>query len=118
MHNINEYLQEIFYNMNNQAFYLRTRPVGLPQPGDFEMLTEDVLAPVDGQVLLKTLYISVDPYLRGKMSGTKVPRFEIGEPISSKLIAEVVESKNRNFKSGDLVTTWTGKYTRSPTARN
>ncbi|MGI4865221.1 MAG: NADP-dependent oxidoreductase [Janthinobacterium lividum] len=82
---------------------LKNRPVGLPQVSNFELAAEVAPTLRPGEVLLKAVYISVDPYLRGKMSGTKVPRFEIGQPISSKLLAEVVESRNDQFHQGEVV---------------
>jgi len=82
---------------------LKSRPVGLPQLSDFELITEAVPALRPSEVLLKAVYISVDPYLRGKMSGTKAPRFEVGQPISSKLLAEVAESRNDQFHRGAIV---------------
>jgi NADPH-dependent curcumin reductase CurA len=82
---------------------LKNRPLGLPKTSDFDFITELVPALNPGEVLLKAVYISVDPYLRGRMSGTKVPRFEIAQPITSKMIAKVVESKNAAFNPGDYV---------------
>jgi len=82
---------------------LKSRPIGLPQVSDFELATEVTPSLRPGEVLLKAVYISVDPYLRGKMSGTKIPRFEVGQPISSKLIAEVIESRNDQFQRGEVV---------------
>lgn len=85
------------------AITLKNRPLGLPRTSDFEFVTEVLPALSPGEVLLKAVYISVDPYLRGRISGTKVPRFEIGQPIVSKIIAEVVESKNAAFSPGEYV---------------
>lgn len=87
----------------NRFFVLKRRPVGLPAPDDFELRTAQVPQVPDGMVLLKAVYISVDPYLRGKMSGTKIPGFEVGAPISSKVIAQVVESKLDGFHEGQYV---------------
>lgn len=75
----------------------------MPLISDFITVEESIPEPGSGEILLKAIYISVDPYLRGKMSGTKEPRFELDKPIVSKLIAEVVESKNEKFKKGDFV---------------
>ena len=86
-----------------KTIILKTRPVGLPQVEDFQLITEDVPALRPGKLMLKAVYISVDPYLRGKMSGTKVPRFELGQAIASKVVAEVVASKNADFSPGDFV---------------
>ena len=60
---------------------------------------------MEGMVLLKTLYVSVDPYLRGRMNDSKsyVPPFELNKPIQSGIIAEVVESNHTAHKKGDFV---------------
>ncbi|OUJ74821.1 NADP-dependent oxidoreductase [Hymenobacter crusticola] len=89
--------------LQTNVIILKTRPVGLPKVSDFQLTTEEVPALRAGEVLLKAVYISVDPYLRGKMSGTKVPRFEVGQAIASKVIAEVVDSNNDNFSQGEFV---------------
>src|SRR5882762_1390010 len=82
---------------------LKSRPVGMPGMQNFEFGEEVVPSVARGEVLLKTLYVSVDPYLRGKMATTHNP-FAIGDFISSKIIAEVLESDNERFGKGDLVT--------------
>ena len=75
----------------------------MPLLSDFD--NEEELMPVTGkgEILLKSVYVSVDPYLRGKMNGTHPPIFELNEPITSKIIAQVIESNNENFKKGDYV---------------
>jgi NADPH-dependent curcumin reductase CurA len=66
-------------------------------------ITEEFIPDIGSdELLLKTLYVSVDPYLRGKMATTHDP-FEIGDAISSKVISEVLASNNENFSKGDLV---------------
>jgi NADPH-dependent curcumin reductase CurA len=75
----------------------------MPGMQNFEFGEEAVPAVARGEVLLKTLYVSVDPYLRGKMATTHDP-FAIGDTISSKIISEVVESDNERFSKGNLVT--------------
>ncbi|TRO64530.1 NADP-dependent oxidoreductase [Christiangramia sabulilitoris] len=84
---------------------LNSRPKGKPQTSDFKFETEKVAEPKDGEVLLETKYVSVDPYLRGRMSDAPsyIPPFEIGKPIASAIIAEVVESKTDKFQKGDHV---------------
>jgi NADPH-dependent curcumin reductase CurA len=89
--------------MKTKVLVLKKRPDGLPKADDFEMKEESISSLEEGQLLLKAIYVSVDPYLRGKMSGTKIPRFEIGAPISSKIIAEVIESRHVNFIKGEFV---------------
>jgi NADPH-dependent curcumin reductase CurA len=92
--------------MINNAIILKNKPVGLPKLTDFELVEESIPVAVEGEVLLKSIYISVDPYLRGKMAGTHGASFEIGKPLASKVIAEVIESKNSHFKSGEFVSNY------------
>jgi len=90
----------------NKTINLKQRPVGTPTLSDFEFKELDnELKVSDGELLLEAKYISVDPYLRGRMSDAKsyVPPFKVGEPISSGIVAEVLESKNGNFQKGDFV---------------
>ncbi|MGC1517047.1 MAG: NADP-dependent oxidoreductase [Maribacter sp.] len=85
---------------------LKKRPEGAPTLANFELREEDFDMNVsDGELLLETKYLSVDPYLRGRMSDAKsyVPPFEVGKPLSSGIVAEVLESKNDTFKKGDFV---------------
>ena len=89
----------------NKAIILKSRPKGTPKLSDFESVEEKKPDVMEGEVLLKTLFVSVDPYLRGRMSDADsyVPPFELNKPISSGIVAEVIESKNENFKKGDFV---------------
>lgn len=90
----------------NKMILLANRPVGKPAASDFKFEDIDVPSPKDGEVLLKTIYVSVDPYLRGRMSDAKsyVAPFELNKPMSSAIIAEVTESRNPDFKVGDFIT--------------
>ncbi|TLP79152.1 NADP-dependent oxidoreductase [Maribacter sp. ACAM166] len=90
----------------NTSITLKQRPVGTPTLADFEMKEQEGnLTISDGELLLKSIYISVDPYLRGRMSAAKsyIPPFEVGKPISSGIVAEVLDSKNKKFNKGDFV---------------
>lgn len=89
----------------NNTILLNNRPTGKPQKSDFKFSKEEKPNIQDGEILLKTKYVSVDPYLRGRMSDAKsyVEPFKLNEPISSGSIAEVVESKNESFTQGDFV---------------
>jgi NADPH-dependent curcumin reductase CurA len=84
---------------------LNSRPTGKPEPGDFNISTTEIPELQEGEVLLRTKYVSVDPYLRGRMSDAPsyVPPFELNKPITSGIIAEVLESKDKNFSKGDHV---------------
>ena len=77
----------------------------MPALSDFDII-ETALAPLkDGELLLKARYISVDPYMRGRMSDAKsyVQAFEVGQPLNGGVIAEVTESRNPEFMPGDFV---------------
>ncbi|MBE9461362.1 NADP-dependent oxidoreductase [Dyadobacter subterraneus] len=89
--------------MKTRVINLKNRPVGLPDTKDFEEVQENVPELLEGQILLQSIYISVDPYLRGRMSGTKEPIFKLNAPVSSKLIARIIQSRHKNFKTGDIV---------------
>ncbi|TXE05709.1 NADP-dependent oxidoreductase [Gelidibacter salicanalis] len=89
-----------------KTILLKNRPKGTPTIADFEFVTEETnLTIANGELLLETLYVSVDPYLRGRMSEAKsyVPPFELNKPIHSGVIAKVTASKNEQFKEGDYV---------------
>lgn len=90
----------------NKVILLANRPVGKPSASDFKFEEIDMPTAKDGEVLLKTTYVSVDPYLRGRMSDAKsyVEPFELNKPMSSAIIAEVTESNIADFKVGDYVT--------------
>jgi len=90
--------------MNKVILFVK-RPIGKPTLNTFKFVEEEKPSLKDSEVLLKTKYVSVDPYLRGRMSDAKsyVSSFQLNEPLQSGIIAEVVESKNANFKVGDFV---------------
>jgi NADPH:quinone reductase len=89
----------------NNVISLNKRPIGKPTLGDFKFTEEEMPVSHLGEIFLKTLYVSVDPYLRGRMNDSKsyVPPFVLGQPIQSGCIAEVVESSIPEFKKGDFV---------------
>lgn len=91
--------------MMNKVITLNSRPIGKPKATDFKFETETIPQTGENEVLLKTCFVSVDPYLRGRMNDSKsyVPPFELHKPIQSGIIAEVVESKNKKFHQGDFV---------------
>jgi NADPH-dependent curcumin reductase CurA len=90
----------------SREIQLISRPTGMPTPANFT-LAQTKLDPLqDGQVLVRNLYMSVDPYMRGRMNGGKsyVPPFDLGKPMSGGAVGEVVESRAEQFKPGDAVT--------------
>ncbi len=86
----------------NKSIILNSRPDGLPTKENFLLKTEGIPKIVEGEILLKALYVSVDPYIRGRMNDVKsyVPPFEVGKPMQSGVVAEVVESKNKGYSVG------------------
>ncbi|MEO8900940.1 MAG: NADP-dependent oxidoreductase [Polyangiaceae bacterium] len=90
---------------NSREIRLKHRAVGLPSASDFELTETPVPTPHEGQVLVRNSYISVDPYMRGRMTEQKsyVPPFQIGEPLTGGAIGQVVASKSASFAPGDCV---------------
>jgi len=89
----------------NKVILLNKRPHGIPKLSDFKITSEEIPTTKNGELSLKTAYVSVDPYLRGRMNDAKsyVPPFELNKPMQSAVIAEVMESKHEDFKKGDFV---------------
>ena len=90
---------------------LASRPKGIPTAANF-ILAETTLPPLQAQqVLVRNLFMSVDPYMRGRMNERKsyVPPFEIGQALEGGAIGEVIESLAGEFKPGDVVTAVTGR---------
>jgi NADPH-dependent curcumin reductase CurA len=91
---------------NNRQVRLARRPAGWVTADDFS-LTEEALPEVaEGQLLIRNLWMSVDPYMRGRMNDRKsyVPPFQIGEVLQAGVVGEVLESRNSKFAEGDIVT--------------
>jgi NADPH-dependent curcumin reductase CurA len=89
----------------NTRVLLTRRPEGEPKTDDFQVVKEPVPAPRDGEVLLRTRFLSLDPYMRGRMSAAKsyAKPVEVGEVMVGGTISEVAESKNDGFRKGDVV---------------
>lgn len=90
----------------SREIQLISRPTGMPTPANFTLAQTELEPLQDRQVLVRNLYISVDPYMRGRMNDGKsyVPPFELGKPMSGGAVGEVVESHAEEFKPGDVVT--------------
>ena len=89
----------------NTNILLKNRPKGKPTLNDFQFVSDEIPRIEKGEMLLKTVYVSVDPYLRGRMNNVKsyIPPFQINKPISSGVIAEVIDSKHPGFSKGNFV---------------
>jgi NADPH-dependent curcumin reductase len=96
--------------MQNQRWVLASRPTGAVSEDNFRLETAPVPACGEGEVLVKNLWLSLDPYMRGRMSAAKsyVKGVDIGEVMVGQTAGEVLESKNPSFKKGDRVLTQLG----------
>ena len=91
--------------MKNTQIKLVARPIGEPKRSDWDISMVDVPTPNDGDVLVKTIYISLDPAMRGWMNDAKsyIRPVRIGEVMRAGTVGIVVESKSDKFKTGDYV---------------
>ncbi|MFJ4519968.1 NADP-dependent oxidoreductase [Streptomyces sp. NPDC088810] len=91
--------------MINREWHLLSRPVGWPKPEDFALVEAPVPTPGEGQVLVRNKYLSVDPYMRGRMSEAKsyVAPFQLGEVMQGGAVGEVIESRAEGIAVGDHV---------------
>jgi leukotriene B4 12-hydroxydehydrogenase/15-oxo-prostaglandin 13-reductase len=88
-----------------RQFKLAARPVGMPKESDFSLEEIPVPAPGDGQVLVKTSYLSVDPYMRGRITGVRsyADPVNLGDVMVGGAVGQVVESHHTGFATGDFV---------------
>lgn len=91
--------------MANRKIYFKSRPVGMPDESNFEMIEVKMPEIIEGEVLIRTIYLSVDPYMRGRMSDAKsyAEPYKVGEPFKGGIVGKVVESKNDRFPVGQYV---------------
>ena len=96
--------------MNNQRIVLASRPEGWVTESNFRLETAPVPRPQAGEILVKNLWLSLDPYMRGRMSEQKsyVKGVDIGETMVGQTAGEVLESKSDKFRKGDFVLTQLG----------
>ncbi len=84
---------------------LKSRPVGLPTAANFEVATVDLPAPGAGEVQVRNHWMTVDPYMRGRMNDVKsyVPPFQLGQALEGGAVGEVIASNAPGLAVGDLV---------------
>lgn len=94
----------------NRRITLAARPVGAPKVSDFATVDEPTPVPGDGEMLLRTIYLSLDPYMRGRMNDVKsyVPPIRIGQTMEGGAVSVVEESRHPEFSAGDVVLGRTG----------
>ncbi len=89
----------------NMQVLLANRPVGWVQETDFNIVETEIPTPGEGQLLVKNLYLSLDPYMRGRMNDSKsyAAKVELGQVMTGGTIGEVIESNNPKYTPGDKV---------------
>ena len=94
----------------NRRIVLNSRPHGAPKPDNFRLETTELPVPADGQLLLRTIYLSLDPYMRGRMSDSRsyAPPVEVGEVMVGGAVSRVEKSCHPDFAQGDWVLANTG----------
>lgn len=94
----------------NRQIKLASRPTGEPKAENFDLITTDIPTPKDNEMLLRTVYLSLDPYMRGRMSDAKsyADPLEVGDVMMGGTVAQVVESNIDKFAVGDLVVSNSG----------
>jgi NADPH-dependent curcumin reductase CurA len=92
--------------MTTKQIVLTGRPKGTPVLENFQTNILELAEIKDKEILLEAMYLSVDPYMRGRMNDAKSysPPFEIGKPITGAVIAKVIKSNSVNYKENDIVT--------------
>jgi NADPH-dependent curcumin reductase CurA len=96
--------------MNNKRVLLASRPSGWVSEANFRIEEAPLPRPAEGEVLVKNLWLSLDPYMRGRMSDAKsyAKGVELGEVMVGQTVGEVLESRNEKFRKGDKVLTQLG----------
>jgi len=89
---------------------LKSRPVGMPEPSNFELATVELPDPGSGEVLVRNAWMSVDPYMRGRMYDrpSYVPPFQLNQPLQGGAVGKVVKSNDPKFQPGDWVESMNG----------
>jgi len=90
----------------NRQWLLESRPTGEPTMENFELIETDVPEPGPHEVLVRTLYMSVDPYMRGRMRDAEsyADPWDVGDPMKAGVVGEVEASEHPDFEAGDVVT--------------
>lgn len=101
-----------------RSIVLKRRPHGSPRPDDFEIREDAIPAPGAGEVVTRTIWLSIDPYMRGRLSDRKsyAPSVQVGEVMTGETAGEVIASADAEFAPGDLVVGARGWQSHSVTA--
>ena len=94
---------------SNTKILLKTKCEGLPEESDFEKIEEEIIEPKEGQIGCESLYLSLDPYLRGKINGRHISGAIFpGDLMAGETISRVTVSADPTFKKGDLIISHSG----------
>jgi hypothetical protein len=98
-------LKETMGKITNRQIQLAARPIGEPKKEDLILIEEEITSPAKGQLLLQNRFLSLDPYMRGRMNPSKsyAKAVEVGEVMTGGTVGEVLESRHPDFQPGELV---------------
>ena len=102
-----------------KEIHLKAYPKGVPTADIYEIKEGPVRAPGDGEILTRTVWMSVDPYMRGRMNPhikSYIPAFQLGEALDGGAVGQVVKSNSPNFAEGDYVVGFSGGWREYNTA--
>ncbi len=96
--------------MKSREIRLKNRPSGMPTEDDFEIVEASVSEPGEGEVLVGNIYMSVDPYMRGRMADREsyVAPFQIDKPLEGGCVGRIIQSKHPMFEQGNYVSSMRG----------
>lgn len=91
--------------LKNHQIILASRPKGMPDTSNFRLNETTIPEPSSDEVLIKSLYLSVDPYMRGRMNDrpSYIPPFQLDKPLIGGVVGKVLESKSTDFQKDDIV---------------
>jgi NADPH-dependent curcumin reductase CurA len=89
----------------SREIHLKQRPEGMPTEDDFQLVKVNIPDLKDGEFLVRNIWMSVDPYMRGRMRETKsyISPFELGKPLEGGCVGQITQSKNEHFRVGEYV---------------
>jgi NADPH-dependent curcumin reductase CurA len=92
--------------LRSREIRLAARPRGVPTESDFELAEVELPDPAEGELVIRNEFVSVDPYMRGRMNDVPsyVPPYSLGEPMSGDAVGQVVASRNATWREGSWVT--------------
>src|SRR5262252_6507981 len=89
----------------NRRVLLKRRPTGAPSPADFEIVDAPLPDPGQGEALVRGIYLSLDPYMRGRISGARsyAKPVDVGAVMEGRVVGQIARSRDLRFQEGDCV---------------